>query len=279
VLEPILRVIGSHKLRELTAGDVRSALSTMAATYSSAAVTMGHLALKRTIRHAEAHDKVIRNVAMLVDTPKGQAGRPSRALSRVQAAALMQAASGTILEAYTTVSLTTGMRTEEARALSWPHVDLEGKPDADPPVPPNVAVWHSVRAHGETKTEKSRRTLALPQTPVQALLRQQERQEGWRREAGSRWQETGLVFTTTLGTELDAANVRREFRKICKDAKIEGNWTPRELRHSFVSLMSESGVPVEEIARLAGHSNTRTTEVVYRRELRPVLTRGRGNHG
>jgi hypothetical protein len=41
-----------------------------------------------------------------------------------------------------------------------------------------------------------------------------------------------------------------------------------------VSLMSSSGVPVEEIARLAGHSNTRTTEVVYRRELRPVLTTG-----
>jgi hypothetical protein len=36
--------------------------------------------------------------------------------------------------------------------------------------------------------------------------------------------------------------------------------------------MSISGVPVEEIARLAGHSNTNTriTEVVYRRELRPV---------
>ena len=52
------------------------------------------------------------------------------------------------------------------------------------------------------------------------------------------------------------------------------NWTPRELRHSFVSLMSSSGVPVEEIARLAGHSSSRTTEVVYRRELRPILTTG-----
>jgi integrase len=38
--------------------------------------------------------------------------------------------------------------------------------------------------------------------------------------------------------------------------------------------MSGSGVPVEEIARLAGHSSSRTTEVVYRRELRPVITTG-----
>ena len=61
---------------------------------------------------------------------------------------------------------------------------------------------------------------------------------------------------------------------VCKAAGIGGSWTPRELRHSFVSLMSSSGVPVEEIARLAGHSSSRTTEVVYRRELRPVLTTG-----
>jgi integrase len=59
-----------------------------------------------------------------------------------------------------------------------------------------------------------------------------------------------------------------------KAAKIGEHWTPRELRHSFVSLMSSSGVPAEEIARLAGHSSTRTTELVYRRELRPVLTTG-----
>jgi integrase len=61
---------------------------------------------------------------------------------------------------------------------------------------------------------------------------------------------------------------------VCRAAKIGEHWTPRELRHSFVSLMSSSGVPVEEIARIAGHSSTRTTEVVYRRELRPVLTTG-----
>jgi NAD(P)-dependent dehydrogenase (short-subunit alcohol dehydrogenase family) len=64
------------------------------------------------------------------------------------------------------------------------------------------------------------------------------------------------------------------FRAVCKAANIGEHWTPRELRHSFVSLMSTSGVPVEEIARLAGHSSTRTTELVYRRELRPVLTTG-----
>jgi hypothetical protein len=39
-------------------------------------------------------------------------------------------------------------------------------------------------------------------------------------------------------------------------------------------MMSNQGVPVEEIARLAGHASSRTTEVIYRRELRPVMTTG-----
>ena len=52
------------------------------------------------------------------------------------------------------------------------------------------------------------------------------------------------------------------------------SWTPRELRHSFVSLLSSSGMPIEDIAHLVGHVNTRVTELVYRKELRPVLTRG-----
>jgi hypothetical protein len=41
-----------------------------------------------------------------------------------------------------------------------------------------------------------------------------------------------------------------------------------------VSLISHRGVSIEEIARLAGHASTRTTEVVYRRELGPMITTG-----
>ena len=65
------------------------------------------------------------------------------------------------------------------------------------------------------------------------------------------------------------------FRNICAKAGLDpGEWTPRELRHSFVSLMSDAGVPLEEIARLVGHGSTKVTETVYRKQLRPVLTGG-----
>jgi integrase len=64
------------------------------------------------------------------------------------------------------------------------------------------------------------------------------------------------------------------FKRVCTEAGIRGGWTPRELRTTFVSLMSHRGVSIEEIACIVGHASTRTTEVVYRRELRPVITTG-----
>jgi integrase len=223
-------------------------------------------------RHAEADDLVGRNVAALVRPPAGSEGRPSKALSVAQAQQLLRAAAGDRadgdphrLHAYVVLLLTTGLRPEEARALRWDHVDLEVG---------TVAVWRSDRAGGDTKTPKSRRTLRLAQIAVAALRQRKAAQAADRLKAGEVWQDTGLVFTITIGTMFDQHNIRRGFRQITKAAGLGEDWVPRELRHTFVSIMSAGGVPVEEIARLAGHQQTSTTELVYRRELRPVITTG-----
>jgi integrase len=274
VLKAVVDRIGRTALRELTAHDVRRALTEIAATRSSRTVLVAHNALERAIRHAEANDYVRRNVASLVRPPSGQPGRPSKSLTLDQANTLLAAAEGSPLGAYVVLCLLTGVRTEEARALTWEYVDLDGDPTAVPPVPPHVAVWRSVRAHGDTKTQKSRRTLRLPDRAIAALREHLLQQADQRLQADHLWQDRDLVFCTSVGTALDAANVRRTFKKITTAAGLGGDWTPRELRTSFVSLMSDSGVPVEEIARLVGHTSSRTTEVVYRRELRPVITTG-----
>ena len=76
------------------------------------------------------------------------------------------------------------------------------------------------------------------------------------------WQEHGLVFTTFVGTPFESHNLRREFRKVTAAAGLGSRWVQKELRTSFASMMSYQGVPVEEIARLAGHASSRTTEVI-----------------
>ncbi len=69
--------------------------------------------------------------------------------------------------------------------------------------------------------------------------------------------------------------MRRDFRAVLDDAGLVGReWAPRELRHSFVSLLSDHHIPIEAISRLVGHTNTVVTETVYRKQIRPVIQEG-----
>ena len=262
---PLLEQIGAKALRDLSAGDVRAGLEAMAGRVSTRYLQIARGSLVRAIRHAEANDLVGRNVAALVDTPQGQVGRPSKSLTLDQARAVLAAAEQSRIYAYLVLSVVIGLRTEELRALRWTEVDV---------VAGTVAVYRAVRHGGDTKTLRFRRLLQLPQIGVDSLVQLQADQAMDRMLAGGAWQEHGLVFCSLVGTPLDGANVRREFRKITKAAGLGPGWVPRELRHTFVSLMSDDGIVVEEIALLVGHKQTATTELVYRHELRPVIRTG-----
>lgn len=272
----IIPALGRRKLRDLSAQDVDKWLSGKARTHSTSTLARLHSCLNRIIKRAMARDKVRRNVVELCKVPQGQEGRPSKALTMSQAEEVLRASEGRSLHAYIVVSLLTGTRTEEMRALTWDHVDLSGDPSAEPAVPPHVAVWRSVRTGADIKTRKSRRTVALPKRCVDALKNHRESKQ---REQGEAWSERGLVFASAAGTELDAANVRRAFRRVIKSTTLDPkDWTPRELRHSFVSLLSGNGTPLEEISRLVGHSSTADRAGLP--EADPACTpRWRGGHG
>jgi hypothetical protein len=69
-----------------------------------------------------------------------------------------------------------------------------------------LTAWNGVRSsHGDTKTEKSRRTLALPDMTVNVIWAHQERQATERLATGGQWSEHDLVFSTRTGGALDAA--------------------------------------------------------------------------
>jgi integrase len=279
----VMPLIGATKLRELNADHVDEWLDGLAPELASSSLCQVHWILKRSIKQAQARDKVMRNVAELVSTPKGTEGRPSKAMTFGQATAMLEEAKQPRLHAYVVVSLLTGIRTEEARALQWTHIvawhaeNEEWLPVTDVGFDHEkfaIYVWRSVRATGDTKTPKSRRTLELPTQAATALKEHRTAQLKERLAAGPLWHEHGLVFTSQSGEPLDAANVRRSLHAITRRAKLGENWTPRELRHSFVSIMSDHGVPIETIADLVGHASTAVTETVYRHQLKPVITRG-----
>jgi uncharacterized protein DUF4157 len=107
----------------------------------------------------------------------------------------------------------------------------QGSPQAPVSAPDEAAeqaadtaatVFRSVRTGGDTKTRRSRRSLAIPNRAVRALRRQHTRQAVQRDRAGDDWQDNDLVFASQVGTEMDRHNVLRGFRRILKAAGQPG---------------------------------------------------------
>lgn len=265
----IISLLGARKLRELTAREVDEWLTSRAPLLAHTSLQEVRSCLRRAIRRAVVRGYARQNVAEFCDLPAGRGGRASKSFTLAQAQDILTMTRHHPMHAYIVVSLLTGARTEEMRALTWDHVHLEPSEGPTGKVPPHLEVWRSVRAKGDTKTRKSRRTLALPQLAVEALRAQQ-----YQEVFGGL--EPGIVFSTAAGTRMDAANVRRAFRKALEHLPgiTAADWTPRELRHSFVSILSEHGIAIEDISRLVGHSGTHVTELVYRHQLKPVIQKG-----
>jgi integrase len=263
--------VGNRRLRDLTADDVDKLMRDMAtAGYSKHTMVRVHGELARILRFAERRGKVMRNVATLVDVPAGPKKR-GRSLTVAQAKALLDAAQGDRLEALYVTGLLMGLRPGELLALPWTGVDFESE---------RLRVSQSLKREqnrllvGEPKTLRSRRTLDMPDLVVRVFKAHRQRQQTERADADGQWVDTGLVFTTTVGTPIDPSNLRREFDKLTRAAGI-GHWHPHELRHSAASLLSAAGVPIEQISDVLGHEGPRTTAAVYRHLVNPSVTAGK----
>jgi integrase len=204
-------------------------------------------------------------------------------MTEEQARRVFEASRGTWIFSYNVTSANSGARAEELRPLEWPHTHanpVKGERCTcgrvhEETLPPHIEVWESTRESGDTKTEKSRRTVALTPYNAQVLIDWQQEQREWRKFNGYEFTGIRYVWGTRNDTVKDAGAVRRMHRSILRRAGLDPTrWTPRDWRRTFVSVVSDRGALDEQIANFVGHKRTSTTRTVYRKQLRPVITRG-----
>ena len=261
----VLPTLGRIKLARLTPAEVQALLtSKQAEGYSASTVRRIRAVLVQAIKQAERWGLAHRNVAALTDGPR-MAKREGRSLTIEQARVLLNTAKGDRLEALYVVLLSLGLRRGEALGLAWGDLDLDTH---------TLIVRQALKREGgvlvlgTVKTAGSRRALNIPSTVADTLRAHRRRQADERLAAGSAWTDTGLVFTTTIGTPIDPANFRHCFAHLCQRAGL-GHWHPHELRHSAASLMLAQGVPLEVVSEILGHASIRMTKDVYGHIMAP----------
>ena len=261
--------LGSKRLRTLRPEDVEGLLQRMAAEGKSrnTVVRVRSVAVA-ALKWAQRRDLVARNAAELSEVPaEARAPDEGRSLTVEQAKTFLEAAAGDRLEGLVVTGLMLGLRPGELLGLRWDDVDLDAG---------HVHVRQALKRErgalvlGEVKTKRSRRSLTIPTPVVEALRAHRARQAAERLRAGQLWQEHGLVFASEVGTPIDPSNLRRTIHRIATKAGL-GHWHPHELRHSAASLLSAAGVPLESVADLLGHVDTRMLERVYRHGVKPTV--------
>ena len=123
----------------------------------------------------------------------------------------------------------------------------------------------------EPKTARSRRTITLPDVVATALRKHRSRQLEERLTAGSRWRESGLVFTTPIGTPIGTHSLHRTFKAILRGAGLP-DIRYHDLRHTAATLLLAQGVDPRTIMETLGHSQIGLTLNTYAHVV-PALQR------
>ncbi|MCY3842726.1 MAG: tyrosine-type recombinase/integrase [Acidobacteria bacterium] len=123
----------------------------------------------------------------------------------------------------------------------------------------------------EPKTARSRRTITLPDLVASALRAHRSRQLEERLAAGARWQDTGLVFTTGIGTAVGTHSLHATFKGMLCAAGLP-DIRYHDLRHTAATLLLAQGVDVRTIMETLGHAQVSLTLNTYAHVV-PALRR------
>jgi integrase len=252
--------LGSIELGKLTPQVVTSLLRKKERDgLSPRSVAMIREVLRGALNTAVKMQMIERNAAALAQSPR-QVKAERRMLSPEEGRRLLNVVECDRLAALYRLALTLGMRQAEILGLRWADVDLDAG---------MLRVRQTLqRIGGETyikepKTARSRRTLALTPSLVAALLAHRDRQEFERKRAGADWHESGLVFTSTIGTPLDARNLTREYKRHLVAAALPIELRFYDMRHAAASLLVADGLPITAVSAMLGHALTSTTLNTY----------------
>jgi integrase len=176
-----------------------------------------------------------------------------------------------------TTLVLTGMRSGEALALRWRDYDAAAARLA---VKATLAKgWDGEWRRAEAKTERSRRTLPLPNAATRALRRQSAQQKRARLAAGSAWEDHGFIFTDAIGRPVRQWVVGAALTDSLKQLGLP-HVRVHDLRHTAASLMLAQGVPLRTVSEHLGHAGLAITADLYvhlgeaqRREAAEALQR------
>ena len=182
-------------------------------------------------------------------------------LTREVVRAFFEAAGEDRLETLYILAVTTGLRQGEILGLKWEDVDFDAGRIS---VQRTLSAAKNDSTFSSPKSNKSRRSVKLATSAVEALRAHRERQLEEREKLDGLWQDYGLVFISTIGTPLNRHNVfGRSFKPLLKKAGLPHTIRFHDLRHTCATLLGSKNVNPKVVQEMLGHANISHTMDIY----------------
>jgi integrase len=218
-----------------------------------------HSTLRTMLNEAMREELIERNVATVVRPPVIERVE-LQPWSTEEASRFLTASADHRLHALFAVGVALGLRKGELLALRWDDVDLEC---GVLHIRQNVQRLPEIGlVFGPPKSNKSRRTIPLPAASAKVLRTHRANQAAEALALGPAWVDSGLVFTSTVGTVIEPRNLNRFFDELIAKARVR-RIRFHDLRHTCASLLLAQNVPARVVMEILGHSQLAMTTDLY----------------
>jgi len=240
-IESAFEVVSANK--PLTAGTVKGTQANLSTVFTAAVRT----------------EIITQNPLANLELPKvGEIDRPALTLEQAQLfLSRLSAVRHVSVKAILIVGLLTGARTGELRALTWGDVNLD-----------NGLINICKGADNKNrvtlpKTKSSIRVIKADVVLVRFLFQYRQLQNEQINAVGPLWTDNDLVFPNTTGGHLNACLANRTLKEIIQGTDMPPTLHAHSLRHSFASILIDSGANVKTVQDALGHSSSRMTLDIY----------------
>jgi len=230
----IIPAVGHTRLKDLRPEHLQHLYNEKLKTgLSSRTVRYIHTVIHAALKQALKNQLVYRNVSEATELPADNK-KEARALTAEEMDKFLNILEGNRLKAAFVTLLGSGLRRGELLALKWKNIDLkEGVIHVKENLtwlPKKGIVFQS------PKTEKSKRSVPLPDNVLIELKKHKKAQAAEKLSAGEGYQDSGMVFCTEVGTPIIPRNFERKYKALLKKAGLTGIKL-HSLRHTYATRL------------------------------------------
>ncbi len=237
--------------------DVRRFLVRLEKETTAATAKESHRVLRSALSSACREELITRNVAKLVEPPRTD-NRELKPWTLDETLDFLTASRKDPLYAAFVLAIAMGLRRGEIIGLRWSDLDLDNRVLY---VRQQTQRRRGVLYDDDPKSRR-RRAVPLPALCIAPLRWHRMRQAAARVKAGEQWQESGYVFTTRTGRQVEPRNVYRSFTRVAESAGLRVIRL-HDARHGTATLLTAAGVAPRVVMEILGHSQISITMDVY----------------